>query len=115
MTNPIHKIITAFALSTTLCAATEVSADMQSIDISNVVEQAAPMEAKTLNLGDYTAVVYYTKMTNGNFMVVTTVGPNIDVDGAITQHQIELAPGQRYTMNIEHANHSDVALRSDVQ
>ncbi|MBX2884775.1 MAG: hypothetical protein KTR32_32770, partial [Granulosicoccus sp.] len=90
MLNSIRQMTAAAAL-TFACAA---GAEVQSIDIADVVAQVAPMQAHTINMGDYTAVVFYTEMDNGNYNVVTTIGPNIGTDGSITQHDIEMSPGQ---------------------
>lgn len=111
MLNSIRQITAAAAIA----IATTAAADMQTIDMTHVVEQVAPLQAHTINMGDYTAVVYYTEMSNGNYDVVTTIGPNTDTTGAITQHRIELTPGQRYTLNVDRGFEEDVAFNLDAE
>lgn len=106
MLNFIRQI-TATAALTLACSA---GAEMQSIDITDIVEQVAPMQAYTVDAGDYTAVVFHTELGNGQYNVVTTIGPNIGTDGSITQHSIEMSPGQQYTLRVDSASEKDVAF-----
>jgi len=59
-----------------------------------------PMQAHTVTLENYTAVVYYTVMTNGQFQVTTTIGPNVGYEGAMTQQQAVIKPGQSFSMSM---------------
>ncbi|MBX2884625.1 MAG: hypothetical protein KTR32_32020 [Granulosicoccus sp.] len=111
MKTQIRSIAIAFALT----LAGTAQAGTQSIDIDAAVQQIAPMQAHTMNLGDYTAVVYYTELANGNFNVITTVGPNVGIAGSITQHQVELSPGQQYSLNVDQGADTDVALNLEAQ
>lgn len=107
------KLIRQLTAAAAMTAACTAGAEMQSIDIADIVEQVAPLQARTISMGDYTAVVYYTEMTNGNYNVVTTVGPNSGINGSITQHSIELSPGQHYTFKIDQNSDRDVAFSTN--
>lgn len=109
MIKQIRTLIGALALT----AASTANAGPVSIDISRIVQKIAPMQAYTINLGDFTAVVFYTQLPNENLQVITTIGPNLGISGAITQHQIEYSPGQRYTLNVDQKNVQDLALYFD--
>ena len=60
-----------------------------------------PMQAYTVDLGEQTAVVYYTEV-NGQFEVVTTVATN-DGSGVPTRYVTTLEPGQASTVSIANA------------
>lgn len=90
-------------------------AGIPSVDIDATVKKIAPMQAHRVNLGNHTAVIYYTKLEDGDFNVVTTIGPNIGVEGSITQHQLELSPGQQYSINVDQGAATEVALTVEAE
>ncbi|MBX2880964.1 MAG: hypothetical protein KTR32_13565, partial [Granulosicoccus sp.] len=63
--------------------------------------QLQPLQAHTVSLENYTAVVYYTVLDNGDFQIVATVGPNAGFDGAMSQHMTTMKPGQSYNWTLD--------------
>lgn len=59
-----------------------------------------PLQAHTITMTDYTAVVYYTRNDKNDYQIVTTVGPNIGVNGETVQHRVTIKPGQSYELSM---------------
>ena len=68
------------------------------LPLAVAAQDLEPLQASAFNLGEQSAVVYYTE-NNNNYEVVTTIGPNQEGMGAPTRHVVNVAPGQSY--NIE--------------
>ncbi len=91
MKAPIRNIILTAVLALTGTAnATEI-----------VPGELVPMQAHTVAMDGYTAVVYYTVLSNGDFQVVTSAGPDAGVEGEMIQRIEIVDPGQtvHYTLH----------------
>lgn len=93
MNTRIKSLITTAALALTLSHSAAVSAASDT--------RLQPLQAHTVSLENHTAVVYYTKLDNGDFRVNATVGPNLGTVGLISQHKVIVKPGQSYTWSLE--------------
>ncbi|MFK7997216.1 MAG: hypothetical protein AB8B87_24005 [Granulosicoccus sp.] len=76
-----------------LAGSSLVNADMKS--------SVAELEAYTVASKNHTAVIFYTKLDNNQFEVVTTVGSNPGIPQLMTQHRITLDEGQSYTFQMD--------------
>lgn len=73
--------------------------------ISNAVDtNIAPLQAQTVQLQDHTAVIYYVVQNSGAYEVITTIGPNVGIETAGTQHRATLAIGQTYSLQLSQGN-----------
>ena len=73
-------------------------------------ERIAALQPATINLGDHTAVVYYTQQGD-QYEVVTTIGPNVGTEGSIVRHVTRVRAGESF--NIEFgSNGSGVLMRT---
>lgn len=90
------------AIATTLAISTLAISALAVAQFSSNGDKIAltPLQAHTVSMSDYTAVVYYTILENGHYKVVTTVGPNAGVQGQSNQHQVTLAAGQLWSLDI---------------
>ena len=61
----------------------------------------APLQAHTVNMSYHTAVVYYTILANGDYQVITTIGPNAEVNGLTSQHRVTIQSGQSYELSLD--------------
>ncbi|MFK7994506.1 MAG: hypothetical protein AB8B87_10240 [Granulosicoccus sp.] len=74
----------------------------------------SPLHAHTVNLEDYTAVVYYTENYNDSFQVITTVGPNVDINGQITRHKAVVRSGDNYVFSLDNGVPGSSATTIDI-
>ncbi len=72
-------------------ASLAIAANTYAVEL--IPAELQPMQAHTIALEDYTAVVYYTVLDNGDFQVVTSAGPNPGVQGEAMQHIETVKPG----------------------
>lgn len=82
----IRNIILASTLALALAGAA------QAVEI--VPDNLSPLQAHTVKMQEYTAVVYFTVLANGNFQVITTAGPNAGVEGEMIQRVETVKPGE---------------------
>lgn len=106
MTNTIRNI--AIITTAALAVGTTIAANLPVQD-----DGLSPLQAHTVNMEDYTAVVYYTQNDNDSFQVITTVGPNIDIDGQITRHQTVVRPGDNYVFSLDNGVAGSAATKID--
>ncbi|MBX2878929.1 MAG: hypothetical protein KTR32_03300 [Granulosicoccus sp.] len=92
-------LATAFFASTLTAAEFATNGDAHSLD---------PLQAHTIAMADYTAVVYYTLDNQGDYQIVTTVGPNPGVNGQASQHQISLSQGQSWSLDLDSGSDTGV-------
>ena len=88
-----------FALSALLLSATALEANTVTLPADGT--QIGPLQAHTAQLAEYTAVVYYTVLANGDYEVVTTYGPNEGVSGVATRNRVILSLDQSYSFNVD--------------
>ncbi len=89
MKTSIRNIILAATLA---LAGTAQVGTVQAAEI--IPNELKPLQAHTVALGDYTAVVFFTVLANGKFQVITSAGPNEGIEGEMIQ-QVELVkPGE---------------------
>lgn len=60
-----------------------------------------PLQAHTVQMEDYTAVVYYTVAENGEYIVVTTIAPNAGVNALASQQRTRINPRQSYEVVLD--------------
>lgn len=95
MKNTIRNTIIAANLAFAMGTASQVFAnDTADVDLQ-------PLQAHTVSMQEYTAVVYYTVQDNGDYQIVTTFGPNIDVEGEMSQHRVTVKPGHSYELSMD--------------
>lgn len=89
MKTAIRNIIlsTSFMVAASAQAAAPHTAEIDS-------QMLQPMQAHTIALDGYTAVVYYTVLANGDYQIVTSTGPNPGVEGEMTQNSVTVAAGE---------------------
>lgn len=98
MKTAIKNIVLSAALALTT---TTLSAAPQIAEISSKTLQ--PMQAHTISMQDYTTVVYYTVLANGDFQVVTSTGPNAGVDGEMTHNSVTVESGASLVYSLQTA------------
>ena len=76
-----------------------LAAAVFSMGIAHSDELSSPMNATAIPLGDHTAVVYYTEQGD-EYEVVTTIGPNYDVEGSIVRHVTRVQAGESFDIEI---------------
>jgi hypothetical protein len=88
----------SIVFSALMLSATALTANTMS---TTNVDQIKPLEAHITHLEDYTAVVYYTVLPNGDYEVITTTAPNENVAGLSTQHRMTISIDQSYTLVLD--------------
>ncbi|MBX2885709.1 MAG: hypothetical protein KTR32_37480 [Granulosicoccus sp.] len=68
---------------------------------SDETVQLQPLQAHTIDLDDRTAVIYYVVNHDGSFEIVTTVGPDVETDGIISQSHTTILPGQSFSWSLD--------------
>ncbi len=107
----MKKWISSLALSAALVTSTMSYAGI----VANDAEiELAPLQAHTVEVADHTAVVYYVTLDNGDYEIVTTIGPNVGVAGRATQHRIVLSAGQSWSLDIDNGQSTRVISVSAV-
>lgn len=94
MKNFISSIAIAAALVSSSASVAEVSAKGSEIKLK-------PMHAHTIGLTDHTAVVYYVVQENGDYQIITTVGPNVGVAGNASRHRVTMSDGQSWSLGMD--------------
>ena len=101
----LRPTILLLMLSATF-AATTASAEDQSVNTTQIVaeissEKLEALESITYDLGSNLAVVFYYTESNGDRLVVTTIGPK-DPDSGVAgiQQILKANPEDEYTINI---------------
>lgn len=108
------RLSTLLLMLSTTFAATTALAENQSLNTTHVVAQISSakldaLETITYDLGSNLAVIFYYNDTNGDRLVVTTIGPK-DPDSGVAGYQqiLKANPGSEFTINIgsdESVNH----------
>lgn len=94
MKSAIRNIALASALLATSLSAAEFSTNGDT-------DSLAPLDGYTLVMENYTAVIYYTVDGNGDYEIVTTVGPNLGVKGHDMQYRNSLSQGQSWSVDLD--------------
>ncbi|MBX2880517.1 MAG: hypothetical protein KTR32_11320 [Granulosicoccus sp.] len=91
-----------------IASAMLVSASLRAESDSSV--SLAPLQAHTIEMRDFTAVVYYVELDDGLFDIVTTIGPNGDTDSPTTQQRTSLSIGQSYKLSLDQGDGTALAV-----
>ncbi|MBX2881032.1 MAG: hypothetical protein KTR32_13905 [Granulosicoccus sp.] len=83
----------AIVLFTSAIALGEMAANRTQVPLKE-------LEAHTFELSGQTAVVYFVELDEGNYQVVTTVGPNVGTVGKISQHKVSLSDNESWSLDV---------------
>jgi hypothetical protein len=62
-------------------------------------QRLRPMQAATFDLGDHTAVIYYTHKQDA-YELVTTIGPDLGTEGLITRYVTPIQDNEEFSFQI---------------
>lgn len=97
----LMKNIRHIALVTSIAASFICNAALSNDSNIKSSAQLLPLRALTVDMQDFTAVIYYVISDAEEYEVVITIGPNINVSGTITQHRTTISAGQSYTLSFD--------------